>query len=144
MVKVYRNGSSHPDRTVASGAITLDLASTKVQVGLANRWRLETLRPEGGSLIGTSQGKLKRIHKIILRLYKSLGLKYGDSVDTLFEENFSYGTVMGEAPPLFSGDKVLEFDGDYDNTNSIVLEDDGPFPIQFQAIMIDMVTEDAR
>ena len=34
-VSVLADGSTHPDKTVSSGSITLDRSSTKVKVGLA-------------------------------------------------------------------------------------------------------------
>jgi len=58
VVSVLVEGAAHPDRTVASGAITLSHSSSKVHVGLSYISDLETLRLDAGARDGTAQGKL--------------------------------------------------------------------------------------
>ena len=142
-VRVYADGANHPDKVVSGGAITLDRSASVVTVGLSNKWIMELLRPEGGSRNGVSQGKTKRIHRLIVRLYKTLGLNYGPDADNLDEEIFDYFTKIGTAPSLFTGDKELDFDGDYELAGNVRFEDDGPFPAQIQAVMYQLVVEDA-
>ena len=54
-VKVFGDGVVQADKTVSSGAITIDSAS-KVQVGLGFDARLQTMRLEAGAADGTAQG----------------------------------------------------------------------------------------
>jgi hypothetical protein len=48
-VSILANGATHPDKTVSSGAITLDRSATNVKVGLAYTSLLQTMRLDAGS-----------------------------------------------------------------------------------------------
>ena len=60
IVSVLADGSTHPDKTVTNGAITLDRSSSKVHIGFGYRSTIETLRLEAGAEDGVAQGKIKR------------------------------------------------------------------------------------
>ena len=77
------DGSVHANKTVSSGAITLDRSVTKACVGLSYDSVLQTMRIEGGAAEGTSQGKTKRISKVVLRLFETVGVKVGPSFNTI-------------------------------------------------------------
>jgi hypothetical protein len=51
--------------------------ATNVVVGIPYTSTLQTMRIEAGGQRGTSQGKLKRIWEVIIRLYRSMGGKVG-------------------------------------------------------------------
>ena len=54
-VTILADGSTHPNKTVsATGTITLDRSSTKVQIGLNYNSTLQTMRLEAGSQDGTA------------------------------------------------------------------------------------------
>jgi hypothetical protein len=78
-VSMLADGSVHANKTVSSGAITLDRSVTKACVGLSYDSILQTMRIEGGAAEGTSQGKTKRISKVVLRLFETVGVKVGPS-----------------------------------------------------------------
>ncbi len=59
-VSILEEGAAHPDKTVSSGSIATDRATTKAQVGLGYTSTLRTVRLESGSASGTAQGKLKK------------------------------------------------------------------------------------
>ncbi len=73
-VSVLANGSTHPDRTVTGGSITLARSATKVKVGLKYTSLLQTMRLDAGAQNGTSQAKTKRIFNISVRLYESVAI----------------------------------------------------------------------
>ena len=81
-VSVLADGATHADKVVSSGQITLDRSTTKAVVGLAYDSVLQTMRIEGGAAEGTSQGKTKRISKVVLRLFETVGVKVGPSLDS--------------------------------------------------------------
>jgi hypothetical protein len=60
-VKILADGAVHSDKVVSSGAVTLDISSKVVQVGLGYTHKLKLLRMTGGNAAGTSVGKTKRI-----------------------------------------------------------------------------------
>lgn len=137
------DGATHPQRTVASGAITLAEPASKVHAGLPIRARLITLPIEAGSADGTAQGKVQRIHKLTARVVKSLGGKIGgaDEEDKLVEFEYRSGNEeMDEVPPLYSGDLQIEFPGDYELGAAIVLVCDTPLPFTISAFYPQLVT----
>ncbi len=142
-VQILADGAVHPNKTVSSGAVTLEQYVIKAHVGLAYNSTLTTLRAEGGSLQGTAQGKIKRINKIVVRLNKSVGLKVGKNVDNLDIVPFrSSSDRMNEPLPLFTGDKEIEFDGEFEASGQITVQQDQPLPMNVIAIFADLTTFD--
>ena len=67
-VQVLADGASHPDCLVTGGTIELNREAAVVQAGLGYATALRTMRVEAGAQMGTAQGKIKRIHRVVLRL----------------------------------------------------------------------------
>lgn len=142
-VQVLTDGATHPNRTVSSGAITLQVAASKVHVGLACPATLAPTRLEAGAGDGTSQGKTKRINKLVLRFLNTLGCKAGPDLNTLDEIPFRTGSdPMDAPPPLFTGDKLMEWPGDYDFDGYMVVRQEQPLPMTVVAIMPQVHTFD--
>lgn len=142
-VSVLADGSSHPDKTVSSGQITLDRSSSKVHVGLGFNSTLQTMRIDSGSQEGSAQGKTKRIRDVTVRLYRSVGLLVGEDESTLDRIPFrSSANAMGQAVPLFNGDKTIEFRGGFDPDGFIVIQQNQPLPLTVIAIYPRMQTFD--
>lgn len=101
------------------------------------------VRLEAGSQIGTAQGAIKRIHKLTIRFFKTIGAKFGPSMDKLEVIPFRDGdTPMNESPELFTGDKTLDFDGDYDRDGYLYLVQDEPLPFAVTSIIAEGDTYD--
>lgn len=133
-VSILGDGAAQPDREVVSGAITLDVACSVVQVGLPYVTTIEPMRLDTDS--GVSMAQVKRIHAVALRLNKSLGLTYGNGV-TFRQLNFRRSIdLMDQAPPLFTGEKEIEFDGDYDTDSRLVIKQTQPLPLCLLAIVV--------
>jgi hypothetical protein len=134
-VSIIADGSAHADKVVTSGEVTLDRSASDVHIGLPYTSRLQTMRIDAGGTEGTSQGKTKRIRDVTLRLFRSVGAKVGPEEATLDVIPFrSSANPMDAAVPLFSGDKDIEFDGDYDTDAFIVVEQSQPLPMTLLAI----------
>jgi len=142
-VSILANGASHPDKTVASGGVTLDFSVTTASVGFAFTSNLETLRIESGSVDGTSQGKPKRIHAITLRLFETVGVEVGNSVSDLDRIPFRDSSMdMDTAIPLFTGDKEIEFPGGFEDDDRIFVRQTQPLPLTVLALFPRMNTFD--
>jgi len=142
-VSILSEGASHPDKTVASGSVTLDRATTKAQVGLAYTSDFETLRPDFGAKDGTAQGKLARFHRVIFRFFQTLGGTVGpdtSNLDTVVLRKG--GGAMDTAVPLFDGDQEFEWDGEYSSDNHIFYRQTQPLPVTIEAVMPQMSTQD--
>ena len=142
-VQILAEGAAHADKTVSSGAVTLDRPSSKVHVGLGFVSDFQTLRFDVGARDGTSQGKFNRFHRVIIRFLQTLGGSIGpstDSLDTLVLREG--GDPMDTAVSLFTGDIELEWDGAYDGDNHIFYRQEQPLPVTIQAVMPQMITQD--
>ena len=134
-VAILADGAAHANKTVSSGAITLDRSVTKAQIGLPFTSKLETLRIDAGSAMGSSQGKNKRIGEVTVRLFRTVGLKIGTSATELDTIPFrSSSDSMDKALTLFTGDKTAEFNGGYDDDATITIIQDLPLPMTILAI----------
>ena len=142
-VGILADGSTHPDKSVASGALALNRASVKVHIGLKYSSLLKTMRIEAGGTEGTSQAKTKRIHDVTLRLFRSVGAKVGSLESELDLIHFrSSADKMDTALALFSGDKEVEFKGGYDTDGFVVVKQDQPLPLTILAIYPRLITFD--
>lgn len=134
-VAILADGAAHANKTVSSGSITLDRSVTKAQIGLPFTSKLETLRIDAGSAMGSSQGKNKRIGEVTVRLFRTVGLKIGTSSTELDTIPFrSSSDSMDTALSLFTGDKTAEFNGGYDDDATITIVQDLPLPMTILAI----------
>ena len=143
IVSILADGAAHPNRTVESGSVTLQRASSVVHIGLPYTSRLQTMRPEAGAGDGTAQGKTKRINKMVIRFLATVGAKAGPDVDHLDEIQFRSGSALMDAPvPLFTGDKIMEWPGGYDFDGYMIVEQDQPLPMTLVALMPQLQTQD--
>ncbi|HEX4329448.1 MAG TPA: hypothetical protein VH105_21855 [Burkholderiales bacterium] len=135
-VDVLANGASHPQRVVAGGAIALQFPASVAHAGLPCPAKLWTMRLNAGGADGTSQGKTARINKLAIRFQETIGAQYGPDAEHLDELPFrSTGDPMDQPPPLFTGDKLVEFDGDYGNDPRVYIQNNQPFPAMIVAVM---------
>ena len=102
------------------------------------------MRIEAGSQDGTAQGKIKRLHHATLRLYRSVGVKGGESsaVNDLIPFRSS-AHKMDQPITLYSGDKDIEFESGYDTDGYITVIQDQPLPLTLLSIYIRLQTFDA-
>lgn len=146
-VSVLVNGAPHPNVVVDSGEIELQLPATTAQIGLPCPARYRSMRLEAGARDGTSQGKTKRISKVVIRLDNTGGGKYGPLqdgglMDTLQLRRAS--DAMDQPAPLFTGDKVVSWPNGYDLDAYLGFEIDQPVAATIVALMPQVTTQDAR
>jgi hypothetical protein len=142
-VSVLANGATHPEKTVASGAISLSRFVNKVKVGLAYTSILQTMRIDAGSQNGTSQAKTKRIYNITVRLYESIGVEVGPNLDNMESIPFrSSANPMDQSIPVFTGDKEVEFRGNYETDGHIFVRQTQPLPLTVLSLYPELITND--
>lgn len=135
-VSILANGSVQPNKTVASGQITLDFPATKAQVGLPYETIIEPMRLDSDPNAGITQAQVKRIHKVSFRLSESLGMTYGDGLTERYLTFRKTNDPMDSSPPLFTGDKEVDFDGDFDVDPKLIIKQSQPLPLCLLAISI--------
>jgi len=143
VVSILADGATHPNKTVSSGAITLDRASKNVKVGLAFTSLLQTMRIDAGSQDGTSQGKTKRIYDITVRMFETIGIEVGPDLSEMERIPFrSSADLMDEGIPPFTGDKEVEFRGNYETDGFIYVRQTQPLPFTILSLYPRLVTND--
>ena len=142
-VTILANGSTHPDKVVSSGAVTLDRSVTKAIVGLKYTSALQTMRIESGSADGSAQGKVKRIQEITARFFQTVGAEIGSSSTQTDLIPFRDSSMaMDTAVELFTGDKQIEFNGDYETDGFIYIQQQQPLPMTITAMYPQLNTYD--
>lgn len=114
-----------------------------LHAGLSFDCIVEPVRIEAGSQIGTAQGAIKRIHEVHIRFYKTLAAKVGRDSSNLETILFRTGSLaMGLSPELFSGDKKVKLDGDYDRDGLVYILCDQPLPFGVLSVVAEGMTYD--
>ncbi len=144
VVAILADGATHPNKTVnGSGQIILDRSAKNVKVGLAFTSLLQTMRLDAGSQDGTSQGKTKRIYDITVRMYESIGIEVGPNLNDMERIPFrTSADLMDEGIPPFTGDKEVEFRGNYETDGFIFVRQTQPLPFTILSLYPRLVTND--
>ena len=139
-LRIWANGAIHPNKTVASAQITLDSAKTVVQAGLGYTHTMKALKVTAGNPAGTPVGKKKRIYGLTFVLLNSHTLKFGPDADNLTERDFRLVTdSMDAGAALFTGEKFVEFPGNWTEDARIVIQSDDPAPFTLLAMAPEIV-----
>ena len=143
-VSILGDGSVYAAQSVTSGGISsLAPAVSEVQIGLSYESIVKTLRPEAGADDGTAQGKTKRVFDLTARFIQTLGAKVSEDGINYDEIQFRAGSSsMDGSPPLFSGDKQIQFRGGWETEGQVYIKQDQPLPIHITAILTRLVTND--
>ena len=143
VVSILADGATHPNETVSSGAITLDRSAKDVKIGLAFTSLLQTMRIDAGSQDGTSQGKTKRIYDITVRMFETIGIEVGPDLSEMERIPFrTSANLMDEGIPPFTGDKEVEFRGNYETDGFIYVRQTQPLPFTILSLYPRLVTND--
>jgi hypothetical protein len=115
--------------------IELDYPASIVQAGLSSPCQFTSMRPEKADVGGSSMGKLGKMTRATIRLFNSLGLKLGTSIDDL--ETIAYRsptTPYGQPQPIYTGDTQREtFRGDWDRSGRFTVRQEQPLPLTIVA-----------
>jgi hypothetical protein len=141
-VAILADGATHPTRTVSGGEITLQRHAVVAQVGLVMTGRLVTMRIEAGAQNGTAQGKIKRIHRVTLRLFEAMNGRVGgeQTQDQILYRSSS--SPMNQPPGIRSGDYETPFPDGYNTTGRIVILANDPTPMTVVGIFPQLETSD--
>ncbi len=122
--------------TVSSGTITLDDFYNKVHAGLSYTAKLKPMNLEFATTGGALQGLTKRINATNIRFDRTLSCSVGPTFEKY--DNYVFRSMLDPleaAPPLFSGDKRMLFDGPFDREGAICIQDSLPLPLTVVAII---------
>ena len=142
-VSILVDGATHPTKVVASNSITLDRFGTDVKIGLQYTSILKTMRIDAGSQDGTSQGKTKRIYEVTARLFETVGVEVGPDLNNMERVPFrTSADPMDQGIPPFTGDKEVEFRGNYDTDGFMMVRQTQPLPLTLLSLYPRLITND--
>lgn len=109
--------------TVGASNFTTPSTVSEISFGYKYKHKLSTMPIEAGSVVGSSQGQLKRVDRIYLDLYRAKGskLSYGDT---------SYPIEYPSIPAneVFTGRIQYQYDSTPSEKYFVTLEGDDPVP----------------
>ena len=129
-VAALADGAVLPPTTVKGGRIALGAPAAVVHVGLPYAAAIETLPVETAPDGGGSRGGRVRIHRLALRLWRSLGLRVGTRRGALDDVAFrDAADAMDRPPPLFTGELRIAPRGGWGPEARVLLEQATPQPL---------------
>ena len=141
--KVLADGAVHPDRTPSGGSITLEGSYSGGQVGLGYRHRIETLKIEGGTSLGTAVGKPKVIAGITFVLLNSHTMSFGRDASNLQTVDFrTVADPVDARVPVFTGERFYEWDDGWRADPRILIQSDDPLPFTLLALAPELTVQE--
>lgn len=141
-VRILADGARVADQAVTGGTVTLIDPASKVHVGLGYDGLLIPMRIEAGGDDGVAQGKTKRIHRIVIRTYRSgEGTHYGTLAELdelVLRDTFD----IADAPAQLVTDDsfAIPWPGEYEQGGYLVIQHRAPTPCGIVALIPQLVT----
>lgn len=137
-VSILADGAVHPQRTVVSGAISLDRAFSKVQVGLPITADLQTLPWYAQIDAAYGQGRAKNVNKVWLRVYRSSGIFAGPSSTMLTEAKQRSTEAYGTPPALKSDELQFIIDPQWNQSGQVFIRQADPLPLTLVSMTMEV------
>jgi hypothetical protein len=136
-VGVLADGAVQPDKTVASGQITLERPFAKVLAGLPFASTILPMKFDYDLEDGSTRSRKKRINRVSVSLYKSLGGEFStDGTEWLWVYPRDFDDPMDASPPPFSGDAEVVVAGNYSDSSDLYLRQILPYPLTVRALVV--------
>ncbi len=133
-VSVLVDGAKQATQVVSDGEITITASGNRVVVGLPYTYQVSPMRLDVNTTRGATLGSIGIVSEIVLSLFASGNVKYGDGIDT-YDIPFRIDEPYGSPPELFTGlTGNLSFDGGFTTENNIVISGSDPLPCTVRAI----------
>ena len=127
-INILADGAVHPQKTVASGSVTLDRAASVVHLGLPYESDLQTL-PLALQIEAFGQGRVKNLNHVWLRVLESSGIFAGPSADKLIEAKQRTTEPYGTPPNLKTEDIKIMLTPTWQDNGQIFIRQTDPLPL---------------
>lgn len=136
-VEVLADGATEDAKVVSGGKITLQRAASNVLVGLPYVSQLTPMPLDPGPMQdGTAQSRKFRVHRLVLRVYKSLGgeVEIGPGQwDPVYSR--STADAMDASPPVFTGDQEIYLARGQEPKGTVSVRQMQPLPLTLLGII---------
>lgn len=136
-VSILADGAVHPVQTVVAGSITLEIAASVVNVGLAITSDIETL-PAAVAVEAYGQGRRKNINKVWPRLYRTSGVYVGPDADNLVELKQRTNEPAGTPPELVSEEVEVVIPAKWSQNGVIFFRHSDPLPMTLVSLSMEV------
>jgi hypothetical protein len=136
-VSILADGAVHPQKTISSGTITLDRASSVVHIGLEYESDLQTM-PMSLQAEAFGQGRVKNINHVWLRVLESSGIFAGPSADKLVEAKQRTDEPYGSPPRLKTEDIKIMLTPTWQDNGQIFVRQTDPLPLTVVGMTIEV------
>jgi hypothetical protein len=136
-VAVLGDGAVLSQKVVTAGAIELEQACSKVQVGLPITADLRTLPLTAQIDAGYGQGRTKNINKVWLRVNKSSGVSSGPTLGQLVEFKQRTTEVYGSGPDLITDEIEITLEPSWQQGGQIYVRQSNPLPVTVVSMTIE-------
>jgi len=145
-VDIIADGGYHAPQTVESGEIELYKEYDNVWVGLHSPSTIIPTESSPQISDGASEGRLRRVLKIAINLYKSVGFSYGKDADNLIEVPFRrVSDPTGVGLPPVSETKVVDFPAGFTRDPVVIIKQTKPLPLTVLGLTeLYEITEEVR
>jgi len=137
-VSILADGAVHPQRVVASGAVTLDEPASKVQIGLPIVADLQSLPLVIETTQAFGQGRVKNVNKVWLRVHRSSGIFVGPTADELTEAKQRTTEPYGSPPALKSEEIQVVLTPTWADNGQIYVRQSDPLPLTIVAMTLEV------
>ena len=139
-LNILADGAVHPQRTVSSGAITLDAPAVVVHAGLPITADAQTLPAVLQIDSAFGQGRVKNINKAWLRIYRSSGIWIGPDADHLVEAKQRTTEPYGSPPALKSEEVEVLLSPSWQDAGQVYVRQSDPLPLTLVALTLEVQT----
>ena len=136
-VNILADGAVHPQKTVSSGAVTLDRAASVVHVGLPYNSDLNTL-PMALQVEALGQGRVKNLNHVWLRVLESSGIFAGPSAEQLVEAKQRTTEPYGSPPNLKTQDIKIMLTPQWQDNGQLFVRQTDPLPLTVVALTLEV------
>lgn len=138
-VSILVDGAVHPQRVVTGGVVPLDIAASKVHVGLPITADLQTL-PAALALNDGSfgQGRFKNVNKVWLRVHRSSGVFVGPSAERLTEAKQRTTEPYGSPPALKSEEIEVTIAPSWGDSGQVFVRQVDPLPLTVASMVLEV------
>lgn len=134
-VAILADGAVHPNKTVASGQITLNWSASVVHAGLPMTSQARTMRPEiPGGKVTTFQMVRRRVIEVLLRLNRTRGGKIGPDASTLDWLLYRKPEHKMDELELYTGDIITNPRSGHDLYGQLQIVCDQPLPFSLMLL----------
>ena len=137
-VNVLADGAVHPQCVVTSGAITLQQAASKVQVGLPITADAKTLPAAAQVDNAFGQGRYKNVNKAWLRVFRSSGIFIGPDADNLVEAKQRTTESYGAPPALKSEEIPIILTPSWADSGQVFIRQSDPLPLTLASLTLEI------